>query len=90
MGISMTEEKSAVQAGYWHLFRFDPRLADEDKNPLTLDSKAPTSNYRDFIMNEVRYSSLTRSFPERAKELFAQAEEQAKEKYDRLANLSSK
>ncbi|MGN0536557.1 MAG: pyruvate:ferredoxin (flavodoxin) oxidoreductase, partial [Acutalibacteraceae bacterium] len=66
MGISQLEEKKAVQAGYWHNFRFDPRLADEGKNPFTLDSKAPTIGYRDFLMGEVRYNSLTRSFPERA------------------------
>ncbi len=79
MGISQTEEKKAVAAGYWNIFRFDPRLADEGKNPLTLDSKAPTASYQDFIMGEVRYNSLTRSFPERAKELFVESEQQAKD-----------
>ena len=72
MGISQTEEKKAVEAGYWNNFRFDPSLADEGKNPFTLDSKAPTASYQDFIMGEVRYNSLTRSFPERAKELFTE------------------
>ena len=70
MGLSQTEEKNAVTAGYWHLFRFNPTLAQEGKNPFILDSKAPTTSYNDFIMGEVRYSSLTRSFPTRAKELF--------------------
>ncbi|MDR3643905.1 MAG: pyruvate:ferredoxin (flavodoxin) oxidoreductase, partial [Clostridia bacterium] len=88
MGVSQIEEKNAVQAGYWHNFRFDPRLADDGKNPFTLDSKEPTVSYEDFILNEVRYSSLTRSFPERAKELFAYAEKQAKDKYDHLVKLS--
>ena len=88
MGISQTEEKKAVAAGYWNLFRFDPRLADEGKNPLTVDSKAPTDSYRDFIMSEVRYSSLVRSFPERAEKLFTEAEQQAKDKYDKLVNFS--
>lgn len=88
MGISQTEEKKAVAAGYWNLFRFDPRLADEGKNPLSLDSKAPTASYQDFIMGEVRYNSLTRAFPDRAKELFAQAEKQAQDKYENLVTRS--
>ncbi|MDD6309233.1 MAG: pyruvate:ferredoxin (flavodoxin) oxidoreductase, partial [Clostridia bacterium] len=58
--------KNAVLAGYWHTFRFDPRAQAEGKNPFTMDSKAPDASYRDFIMNEVRYSSLTRKFPDRA------------------------
>jgi pyruvate-ferredoxin/flavodoxin oxidoreductase len=86
MGLSQTEEKKAVEAGYWHLFRFNPELAKAGKNPFTLDSKAPSSAYRDFILNEVRYSSLTRSFPDRAKVLFAEAEDEAKDKYDRLVD----
>ena len=73
MGVAQLEEKKAVQAGYWNLFRYDPRLADEGKNPFTLDSKAPTASYRDFILSEVRYSSLTRAFPERAEKLFDKA-----------------
>ena len=88
MGISQTEEKSAVTAGYWHLFRFNPTLVAEGKNPFTLDSKEPTAPYNDFIMGEVRYNSLTRSFPERAKELFATAETQAKDRYQKLAELA--
>ncbi len=74
--------KNAVMAGYWHTFRFDPRLKEEGKNPFNMDSKAPDASYRDFIMNEVRYSSLARKFPERAEELFTEAEKQAKEKYE--------
>jgi len=88
MGLSQTEEKSAVAAGYWHNFRFDPRLAGEGKNPFTLDSKAPVSPYKDFILGEVRYSSLTRSFPERAEKLFDTAVQQAKDKYDKLVELA--
>ena len=88
MGLSQTEEKKAVAAGYWHLFRFNPELTKAGKNPFTLDSKAPSAPYRDFILNEVRYSSLTRSFPERAKVLFAEAEEDAKEKYETLVDRS--
>ena len=88
MGVSQVEEKKAVEAGYWQNFRFDPRLADEGKNPFHLDSKAPTASYRDFIMGEVRYNSLTRAFPERAEKLFAEAEKVAKENYERLAKMS--
>ena len=88
MTVAQTEEKNAVLAGYWHLFRFDPRLKAEGKNPFQLDSKAPSASYQDFIKNEVRYSSLVRSNPERAQELFAKAESNAKEKYDYLVKLS--
>ena len=73
MGIAQLEEKKAVEAGYWNIFRYDPRLADEGKNPFMLDGKAPSASYRDFIMGEVRYNSLTRSFPERAEKLFEKA-----------------
>ncbi len=88
MGNSMGEEKRAVEAGYWHLFRFDPRLATEGKNPFQLDSKAPTASYRDFITNEVRYSSLLRTFPDRAETLFEKAEKNAVEKFEHLEQLT--
>ena len=88
MTIAQTEIKNAVAAGYWHTFRYDPRLAAEGKNPFQLDSKAPTANYEDFIKNEVRYSALARSFPERAKELFEKAQETAADKYAKLVKLA--
>ena len=88
MSIAQTEEKKAVEAGYWHLFRFDPRRALEGKNPFQLDSKEPKANYEDFIMGEVRYNSLARSNPERAKELFAKAQADAKAKYEHLVKLA--
>ena len=88
MGVSQVEEKKAVAAGYWHNFRFDPRRADEGQNPFQLDSKAPSASYRDFIMGEVRYNSLTRSFPDRAEKLFANAEKYAEEKYERLKKMA--
>ena len=88
MGVSQVEEKKAVAAGYWHNFRFDPRRADNGENPFQLDSKAPTASYRDFIMGEVRYNSLTRSFPERAEKLFANAEKYAVEKYEKLKKMA--
>ena len=88
MSIAQTEEKRAVQAGYWHLFRFDPRRAEEGLNPFVLDSKEPSESYEDFLMNEVRYNSLARSNPERAKELFQKAAANAKAKYEHLVELA--
>ncbi|MFQ6858115.1 MAG: pyruvate:ferredoxin (flavodoxin) oxidoreductase [Lawsonibacter sp.] len=81
------EMKKAVECGYWNLFRFNPALKAEGKNPFTLDSKAPAGGYQEFLMNEARYSSLTRSFPDRAKELFALNEETAKARYEKLLRL---
>ena len=88
MGKSQIREKEAVAAGYWHLWRYDPRRAEEGKNPFQLDSKKPTADFKEFLMGEVRYSSLQRNFPEIAEELYTKAEEAAKaryEKYERLA-----
>ena len=87
MGISMTEEKKAVAAGYWHNFRFDPRLKAEGKNPLSIDSKDPTAEYVDFIKGEARYARLTREFPERAEVLYNASARMAKEKYEHLKKL---
>ena len=81
-----SEMKKAVECGYWNLFRFNPD-AEGDKK-FVLDSKAPAGGYQEFLMNEARYSSLTRSFPERAKELFALNEETAKKRYDKLVRLT--
>ncbi|MBQ2898035.1 MAG: pyruvate:ferredoxin (flavodoxin) oxidoreductase [Clostridia bacterium] len=74
---------NAVKCGYWHTFRFNP----EAEVKFSLDSKDPTESYRDFIMNEVRYSSLARKFPERAEDLFTEAEKIAKDKYNHLLKL---
>ena len=87
MGKSITEEELAVKAGYWCNFRYNPALKAEGKNCFTLDSKAPTGSYEEFIMGEVRYSSLKRSDPERAARLFAKSEEEAKERYNNLTRL---
>ena len=87
---SQTREKQAVEAGYWHLWRYNPMLAEEGKNPFILDSKEPTGDFQEFLMSEVRYSSLKRNFPEEANELYAEAERVAKERYAgyvRLANM---
>ena len=87
MGNGMAEEDAAVKAGYWHLFRFDPRLKAEGKNPFQLDSKAPSADYRAFIESEVRYSSLKRAFPEKADGLFDLSAQQAKDKWELLERM---
>ena len=81
MATSQARQKQAVDAGYWHLFRYNPELKKEGKNPFILDSKEPKESFRDFLMGEVRYSSLVKNFPEDAERLFAEAELEAKEKY---------
>ena len=88
MGTAPLEEKKAVESGYWNLFRFDPRLKLYEKNPFLLDSKAPSLNYRDFIMNEVRYNALERTNSDRAEKLFEVAEKQSRDKYEHLLKLS--
>ena len=82
------EMKNAVDAGYWNLFRFNPALKAEGKNPFALDSKEPTGDYKAFISSETRYSRLKQQFPERAEELFAKAEANAKAKYERLTKFT--
>jgi len=88
MGTSIAEEKKAVEAGYWHLFRYNPMLKMENKNPFVLDSKEPASSYIDFINGEIRYSSLKKTFPEVADEAFKNSEISAKERYDLYKKLS--
>ena len=87
MGNCQKEMKRAVECGYWNMFRFNPALKAEGKNPFTLDSKAPTADYKEFIMGEARYSSLTRAFPERAEELFEKAAQNSRARYDHLVRL---
>jgi pyruvate-ferredoxin/flavodoxin oxidoreductase len=89
MATAQAEEKKAVEAGYWHLYRYNPALKLDGKNPFSLDSKAPKvdEKYKEFLMGEVRYNSLARSNPERAEKLFNQAVENAKERYDYLQRL---
>ena len=81
------EMKKAVDCGYWDMFRYNPALKAEGKNPFTVDSKPATADYKEFIMGEARYSSLTRSFPERAEELFDKAAETAKARRAHLEKL---
>ncbi len=87
MSKAQTEEKNAVEAGYWHNFRFNPQLKEEGKAAFSLDSKAPTGDYKAFLNGEVRYNALARFNPERAEELFAQSEKHAKERYEYLNKL---
>ncbi len=82
------EMKRAVDAGYWHMFRFDPRKKAEGKNPFTIDSKAPTADYREFIESETRYSRLQRAFPDRASDLFDKAASASKDRYEYLTKLA--
>ena len=89
MGKSQDEEKKAVETGYWPLYRYNPRLKDEGKNPFILDSKEPKGGFREFLLGEVRYSSLTRSFPENAESLFQKAEQDMKERYERYKRMAA-
>ncbi len=81
------EMKKAVDCGYWNMFRYNPALKAEGKNPFSIDSKPATGNYKEFLLNEARYASLTRSFPQRAEELFALSEKTAQERYNHLLRL---
>lgn len=88
MGKSQYEEKLAVDVGYWPLYRFDPRLTDQGKNPFQLDSKEPKGSLHDFIMGEIRYNSLTRTFPEEAKRLHAELEKDVKDRYEQYKRMA--
>lgn len=88
MSTSQLEQKRAVEAGYWHLYRHNPMLKDKGENPFVLDSKEPTGNFKEFLLGEVRYSSLQRTFPEAAEELFEAAEKYAREKYEKYKKLA--
>ncbi len=87
MGRSIANEKQAVDCGYWHLYRFNPELKAEGKNPFSLDSKEPTESFRDFLMKQTRYAAIAKQFPEQAEELFTMAEENAKERYESYKRL---
>ena len=90
MSCTQDEMKKAVECGYWPLFRYSPELAAEGKNPFQLDSKAPNGKLREFMMGEVRFSGLTRTFPQIAEQLFAEAEEAAQEKYESYRRKAEK
>ena len=84
MNRSMVEMKKAVRAGYWNLLRFDPRLAEEGKNPLQIDRAKPNEDYQSFLRGEVRYASLRMKNPEHADALFAESEKNALGRYESL------
>ena len=88
MGLSQAEEKKAVEAGYWQLYRYNPDLKEQGKNPFTLDSKAPTGDFQAFLKGQNRYASLALSFPERADALYAKAEADAKARYEGYVQLA--
>lgn len=90
MGKSQQNIKDAVESGYWHLYRYNPELKEKGKNPFTLDSKEPTASFRDFIMDQIRYSSLAKEFPDIADKLFAMTEDDAKEKYNKYKELAAR
>ncbi len=87
MANCQSEMKKAVACGYWNLFRYNPALRAEGKNPFILDSKAPAGGYQEFLKNEARYASLTRAFPERAEKLFKENEEAAMARWEHLQKL---
>ena len=88
MGKSQEEEKLAVESGYWPLYRYDPRLAAEGKNPFQLDSKEPAGDFQEFLMGEVRYASLHQSFPDEAKKLHKRLEDEYRERYETYKKMA--
>ena len=88
MGKAQLEAKAAADSGYWQSFRFNPTLKEEGKNPFIMDSKAPTEDYKDFIMGEVRYASLKKLFPEVAEGLYKKSEKDAKERFAMYENMA--
>jgi len=87
MGNSQLECKRAVEAGYWAMYRYNPALKEQGKNPFSLDSKAPTADFKEFLMGEVRYASLKQQFPKQADKLFAKTEQDAAERLDSYKRL---
>ena len=88
MSTSIYEEKKAVDAGYWHLYRYDPRLLEKGKNPFRLDSKKPSRPYRDFLNGEGRYTQLLNSDPERGEELFSLSQKNAEQRFEAYKKLA--
>jgi len=89
MGLTQEEEKQAVATGYWPLYRYNPTLKQEGENPFILDSKEPKGDFKEFLLGEVRYSSLTRTFPDHAETLFQKAEEDMKERYETYKRMAA-
>ncbi|QEK10900.1 pyruvate:ferredoxin (flavodoxin) oxidoreductase [Crassaminicella thermophila] len=88
MGTTVVQEKKAVEAGYWHLYRYNPDLKQEGKNPFILDSKEPVGSFREYIEGEIRYTQLKNIFPDLAEELFKEAEMHAKDRYENYKRLA--
>jgi pyruvate-ferredoxin/flavodoxin oxidoreductase len=88
MGRTQARTKQAVEAGYWHMWRFNPELKKEGKNPFILDSKEPNADFLEFLEGEVRYTSLKKTFPDIAEELFAKAYEDAKGRYESYKKMA--
>ncbi len=88
MGTSVAREKKAVESGYWHLYRYNPELKKQGKNPFILDSKEPKTSFREFIEGEIRFAQIKNTFPEIAEELFVKAEADAKERYETYRRLA--
>ena len=88
MGTTIAQEKKAVNTGYWHLYRYNPLLEKEGKNPFVLDSKEPTEPFQSFLDTEVRFTSLKKTFPEIAQELYDMAEDDAKARYNRYKKMA--
>ena len=82
MGKTQEQTKKAVEAGYWHLYRYNPELGDQGKNPFILDSKEPKASFKEFLESEVRYAALKQGFPDVADALFDQAEKEARQRYN--------
>ncbi|MEG1774660.1 MAG: hypothetical protein RR320_07390, partial [Oscillospiraceae bacterium] len=90
MSYAQQESKLAVESGYWPLYRYDPRRKANGENPFVLDSKKPTLPLRDFMMGEVRFAALERTFPEEAKSLLAKAEQAAIDKYEQYRTMADR
>ena len=88
MANSIAEEKKAVDTGYWHLWRYNPELKEEGKNPFILDSKEPTGQVRDFLEGENRYLMLKQAFPDVAEQLFTKAEKDLLERYENYKRMA--
>lgn len=89
MGCTQLEAKRAVESGYWAMYRFNPELKEQGKNPFTLDSKEPTTSFREYLLGEVRYASLAKVFPEQAEALFEKTEKDAKDRLDSYKRLAA-
>ncbi|MEJ6949954.1 pyruvate:ferredoxin (flavodoxin) oxidoreductase [Natronospora cellulosivora (SeqCode)] len=88
MGTSVAQEKKAVESGFWHLYRYNPLLKEEGKNPFIMDSKEPKGTVREFMMSEIRFTQVQNTFPEIAEELFTKAEKDARERYETYKRLA--